>query len=931
MDKEIDLEKKIKELDNIVYKVGQSAQTVHILTKPHVFYDNAHKRALGYQNPFYLKKVLRIKSTLYDGSVISDKHVASLVFDDEETLILEEVSRSKMLAKQNDPISNEKKVNTTPINYAELNRLSEDFDKCFVPQQELSDEQSFRLQTSHPNTNQSASSTVKIEAPRKLPKIDLSKCYSQLEKHCISLELTMQLNQEIFQKESFTNNQNALEIPKYFENNDLKAQLQAKDTTIYKLKEHTKTMRENDKEEKVKQKIETINIELEHSVAKLLYENECLHKEIEHLKKIYKDQFDSIKKIRALSKEHDDSLIAQLNSKSMENTDLKRQIQDKVKCKSWFCWISFDYRVTVGFSSIAGGLDHVNPVIRLPLEHGISRVLGKDDHSNSMATTSIQYYFGKTDPESIALTASMRVLFFPFTNTIVFRILFNDSDDEDYTVIFDKNSFPYKVISTNDLKTDSENDNEKVNLPSLLSPEPTVSCFDDLDFFKDFENEFTAIVYNDAQTSKSDLLTESILSPQHIDEFDLNDKTSLSEYDEEEQNVLYFTNLFSFNIIHPDDLKSKKDNDDNEVDIIQSSGVEGYTEEIVHDFEQRLEMIFGRQVNRVHILDFGGLTPDMRQDLAERIRMVYTRDDGHEIMVSTMATRNAGRRIIATRGRGTSEQDGREGERFGDQAGNGRGSSRGNGANGGGGGVPDFPTITAQQLQNLLPTIIAQVGNHVNNQGNNRNQNDNVINDNNQGNVRTMNNGRGGCSYKEFMACSPKDYDWKGGAIIYTRWIEKMESVQDMSGRGENHKVKYTSGSFIASHTVYTDRFHELARLVPHLVTLENKRIERYIYVLAPQTCAMVAATEPTTIQSAIQKARMLTDEAIRNGALKKITEKRGNSGELSRDVIHQNLYIRNNKIYNMMENYQITLEDKGEGLFIRDVWRARGTGGATP
>ncbi|GKE41763.1 hypothetical protein Tco_1469047, partial [Tanacetum coccineum] len=58
--------------------------------------------------------------------------------------------------------------------------------------------------------------------------------------------------------------------------------------------------------------------------------------------------------------------------------------------------------------------------------------------------------------------------------------------------------------------------------------------------------------------------------------------------------------------------------------------VKGYTEEIVHDFKQRLETIFGRQVNRVHTLDFEGLTSDMRQDLAERLRMVYTRDDGQE-------------------------------------------------------------------------------------------------------------------------------------------------------------------------------------------------------------------------------------------------------------------------------------------------------------
>ncbi|GJZ24755.1 hypothetical protein Tco_0562214 [Tanacetum coccineum] len=93
MENEIDLEKKIKELDNIIFKVGQSAQTVHMLTKPQAFYDNIHKQALGYQNLFYLKKAQRIKPTLYDGIVMSAKHVAMPVIDDEETLILEEESR----------------------------------------------------------------------------------------------------------------------------------------------------------------------------------------------------------------------------------------------------------------------------------------------------------------------------------------------------------------------------------------------------------------------------------------------------------------------------------------------------------------------------------------------------------------------------------------------------------------------------------------------------------------------------------------------------------------------------------------------------------------------------------------------------------------------------------------------------------------------
>ncbi|GJU57189.1 hypothetical protein Tco_1234955 [Tanacetum coccineum] len=113
-------------------------------------------------------------------------------------------------------------------------------------------------------------------------------------------------------------------------------------------------------------------------------------------------------------------------------------------------------------------------------------------------------------------------------NEIDFRISFDDSNDEDYTIIFEKNLFSYKKISTNDLKTDLENNNEKVML-SLPSPEPAINCLDDLDLFKYFENEFPDIVYNDAQMSKSDLLIELILSPKHIDEFDINDETSITD------------------------------------------------------------------------------------------------------------------------------------------------------------------------------------------------------------------------------------------------------------------------------------------------------------------------------------------------------------------------------------------------------------------
>ncbi|GKE19559.1 hypothetical protein Tco_1427136, partial [Tanacetum coccineum] len=125
---------------------------------------------------------------------------------------------------------------------------------------------------------------------------------------------------------------------------------------------------------------------------------------------------------------------------------------------------------------------------------------------------------------------------------------------------------------------------------------------------------------------------------ERIDEFNLIDEASSSEYDEEI--VSRFNDLF--NIIHPDDSKSEKYNDDNDIGIIQSSEdmaplpaadqrhpwlryqIQEYTKGIRHSYEQRLEMIWSRPVNRVHILDFKGLTLDMRQDMAVRLRMVYS-------------------------------------------------------------------------------------------------------------------------------------------------------------------------------------------------------------------------------------------------------------------------------------------------------------------
>ncbi|GJW61561.1 hypothetical protein Tco_0110896 [Tanacetum coccineum] len=56
----VDLEKAKKELENIVFKIGQSTQTMHMLTKPQKIYDETHKTVLGYQNPLYLFQALEM-------------------------------------------------------------------------------------------------------------------------------------------------------------------------------------------------------------------------------------------------------------------------------------------------------------------------------------------------------------------------------------------------------------------------------------------------------------------------------------------------------------------------------------------------------------------------------------------------------------------------------------------------------------------------------------------------------------------------------------------------------------------------------------------------------------------------------------------------------------------------------------------------------
>nr|GEU53524.1 DNA helicase [Tanacetum cinerariifolium] len=218
---------------------------------------------------------------------------------------------------------------------------------------------------------------------------------------------------------------------------------------------------------------------------------------------------------------------------------------------------------------------------------------------------------------------------------------------------FDEDIHDLRSIET---KFPSITFNDEVSSKKTLSCEPTVSSLnDEINFRVSFDDSYNED-YTDAQMSKSDLLTKSILSPHKVDEFNSNDETSVSEYDKEEQNVLYFNDLFPFNIIHPNDFKSEKDNDDNEIDIIQSSKAlsllrsndmalptrnqrhqylryEGlqYTYADNLDFESRLNRIHKREVHRVQVFDFEGLPDLMAEGLSARMLMKHKNDQGIRI------------------------------------------------------------------------------------------------------------------------------------------------------------------------------------------------------------------------------------------------------------------------------------------------------------
>nr|GEU96579.1 putative reverse transcriptase domain-containing protein [Tanacetum cinerariifolium] len=142
-----------------------------------------------------------IQPTLYDGSVIAKEHAVISVINDEEALMLEKESRSKILDKQNDPISIQKKIKIYTIDYSKLNKIKEDFGKRFVTQKELFAEQTFWLKHSSLSKTPIMSRTpVRIEAPSEPPKCSSDKNVFEIQIKQLRIDNDELLNQIMSQE-----------------------------------------------------------------------------------------------------------------------------------------------------------------------------------------------------------------------------------------------------------------------------------------------------------------------------------------------------------------------------------------------------------------------------------------------------------------------------------------------------------------------------------------------------------------------------------------------------------------------------------------------------------------------------------------------------------------------------------------------------------
>ncbi|GJT10243.1 hypothetical protein Tco_0857285 [Tanacetum coccineum] len=201
-----------------------------------------------------------------------------------------------------------------------------------------------------------------------------------------------------------------------------------------------------------------------------------------------------------------------------------------------------------------------------------------------------------------------------------------------------------------------------------------------------------------------------------------------------------------------------------------------------------------------------------------------------------------------------------------------------------------------------------------------------------ENNPRNMHTARP-CYYADFMKCHPLNFKGTEGVVGLTRWIEKMESVFNISGCAMENQVKFATctlmdaaltwwNSLIRSLgevqkleielwnlkvkgndvPAYTNRFQELALICTKFVSTETEKVTKYISGLPDNIYGNVKSARPKTLDETIELANELMDQKLRTYAERQSDNKR-KADDISRN--NQQPFKKQNvaKAYNLGGN----------------------------
>ncbi|GJX85190.1 putative reverse transcriptase domain-containing protein [Tanacetum coccineum] len=138
------------------------------------------------------------------------------------------------------------------------------------------------------------------------------------------------------------------------------------------------------------------------------------------------------------------------------------------------------------------------------------------------------------------------------------------------------------------------------------------------------------------------------------------------------------------------------------------------------------------------------------------------------------------------------------------------------------------------------------------------------------------------CFYADFMKCQPLNFKDPEGVVGLTRWIEKMESVFNISGCAIENQVK---GNDVPA---YTKRFQELTLICTKFVTNETEKVDKYISGLPNNIYGNVKSARPKTLDENIKLANDLMDQKLRTYAERQFENKRKDDDSSRNNHSHQ-------------------------------------------